>query len=283
MATREAVTGLQVQAPVRYKGVAVGKVTTVNFSRDGEVLVRMAIAPDAPITQSTYATLDLQGVTGLSFVQLNDEGRPGAPLLPGPNGGVPRIPLRPGLLGELSDGAGALVGKVNTAVDRINALLSDDNRSAISAALSDGAAALHSLNTLLARSEKLLSMQLDPTRADIPALVREGKAALKSVRSAAEQASKTIADLGLVTGEAQKAVRSATAPGGTMSRLNASVDAVSADTLPRVQRLTDDASRALRRLDDVTGQLQSNPQALLFGHGRLPPGPGEPGFTAPKK
>lgn len=279
MRTREAVTGLQEQANVRYKGVAVGKVTGIGFSPDGEVRVRIAVSPDTPVTQSTYATLDMQGVTGLSFVQLNDDGEPGAPLVAGP-GGVPLIPLRPGLLGELSDGAGALLARVNTTVERLNQLLSENNTNAISSALADASAAARSLSSLVERSDRLLAAQLDPARTNIPALVREGQAALKSVRAAADQANKTIAELGQVSTEAQQAVRAATAPSGTLSRLNASVDAVSSDTLPRVARLTDDASRALRRLDDVTSQLQSNPQAFLYGNGPIPPGPGEPGFAA---
>ncbi|MBR6976371.1 MAG: MCE family protein, partial [Ottowia sp.] len=112
MATFDAVTGLQEQASVRYKGVTVGKVTDITFSQEGEVLVRLAISPDTPITKSTYATLNLQGVTGLSFVQLNDHEEDRTPLAAGPNG-VPRIPLHPGLLSimafEYRMAAGSLV------------------------------------------------------------------------------------------------------------------------------------------------------------------------------
>ena len=76
MVTDDAVSGLQPQAVVRFKGVAVGKVTSIGFDRGNRanVLVRIAVAPDAPITKSTFATLTYQGVTGLSFVQLDDAG-----------------------------------------------------------------------------------------------------------------------------------------------------------------------------------------------------------------
>ena len=271
MSTRDAVTGLQVQAPVRYKGVSVGKVTSISFSPEGEVLVRLAISPDTPVTQATFATLNLQGVTGLSFVQLNEQGDNRAPLVASESG-VPRIPLHPGLLSEMSDRAGALVEKTTLAVDRINQLLDDGNRNSITETLQEAAAAARSLRTLLDRS-------------DIPSLVREGSDALRSVRAAADQAHKTVRELGTITSEAKTTLRAVTAPGGTLNRLNSSVDAVTADTLPRITRLTDDASHALRRLDDVTGQLQTNPQALLYGNGPIPPGPGEPGFssTAPHK
>jgi phospholipid/cholesterol/gamma-HCH transport system substrate-binding protein len=77
ISTRETVTGLQPQAPVRYRGVDVGKVDTIGFDTKtaGNVLMRLEVDSAAPITADTFATLGFQGVTGLSFVQLDDSGR----------------------------------------------------------------------------------------------------------------------------------------------------------------------------------------------------------------
>ena len=267
MATREAVTGLQVQAAVRYKGVSVGKVTAITFSPQGEVLVRLAISPETPVSQATYATLNLQGVTGLSFVQLDDGGASGgaSPLAAGPNG-VPRIPLRPGLLSIMGDRAEAFAEKATRAIDRFNQLLDEGNQASISNVLAETAGAMRRLNGLLEQS-------------DIPALVRDGSDALRSVQAAADRVDKAAADLSTVSRDAKTAMQSLTASGGTISRLNSSLDSLSIDTLPRIARLTDDASRALRHLDDVAGQLKANPQALLYGNGAIAPGPGEAGFS----
>src|SRR3954447_20634087 len=104
ISTRETVTGLQEQAPVRFRGVDVGKVKRIGFDPKviGNVLVRMEIDRDTPLTRDTFATLSYQGVTGLAFIQLSDLGKP-APRL-APNDEVPpRIPLRPGLLARLEE------------------------------------------------------------------------------------------------------------------------------------------------------------------------------------
>src|SRR5436190_4171839 len=67
LSTREAVSGLQPQAVVRYRGIAVGKVTSIDFDPKvkGNVRVRITVDEKVPLTTSSFATLSYQGVTGL--------------------------------------------------------------------------------------------------------------------------------------------------------------------------------------------------------------------------
>src|SRR4051794_32237287 len=101
--TRETLTGLQSQAVVRFRGVDVGKVSGIFFDREvqGNVVVRLEVDHEAPVTKDTFATLGFQGVTGLSFIQLDDHGKP-APRLVAQDGRPPRIPLEPGLFSKLA-------------------------------------------------------------------------------------------------------------------------------------------------------------------------------------
>ncbi len=58
---------------MRYKGVAVGKVTDIAFDdvQKGHVLIRIAVDSKAPVsTTGTYAMLGYQGVTGIAHIQL---------------------------------------------------------------------------------------------------------------------------------------------------------------------------------------------------------------------
>ena len=52
LSSGEGVAGLQPQAAVRYKGVSVGRVTHIGFDSQasGNVLIRIAVSVDAPIT-----------------------------------------------------------------------------------------------------------------------------------------------------------------------------------------------------------------------------------------
>ena len=276
MTTTDAVTGLQPQAVVRFKGVAVGKVTNIDFDPDkpGNVLVELAVDRNAPVTQSTFATLAFQGVTGLSFVQLDDDGSSSAAPVAGPNG-VPRIPLKPNALGQLQDMASDLVEKVGQATDRVNQMLGPDNQAALSSALTELGAAAKSVNQLASHTDKTIQgIQLE-------GLIRQTSGTLATIDKAAAQVRVTAANLDTTVGELGQGVQRVTGPGGVVDRMSEGASTVTSTTLPRIQNLTEDASRTIRRLDRIANALSENPQAFIYGSGTVPPGPGEPGFQAP--
>lgn len=281
--TRDPVTGLQPQAPVRYKGVAVGKVTEIGFDPDqaGHVRVEIAVNYDAPITRATFATLAFQGVTGLSFIQLDDNGEDAQPPEPGPRGGVPRIPLRPSALGQLQDSITTLAEKVATVADSLNQVLGPDNRASLANALTEIGGAARNISQLAANVDKTVEAQFGPRNSSIPQLVKQTTATMQSVQTAAQEARGVLASLSATADDAQKALARVTAPGGMIDSLGQTVDTAATSTLPRIQQLSEDASRAVRRIDQVADTLGDNPQALLYGRGAVPPGPGEPGFVAP--
>ena len=76
LTTSEPVSGLQPQATVRFRGIAVGKVASIDFDPKirGNVRVRISVDERVPLTKSSYAALSYQGVTGLASIALNDDG-----------------------------------------------------------------------------------------------------------------------------------------------------------------------------------------------------------------
>ena len=92
----------------------------VVVARDGRALP--SADRGTPLTRDTFATLSYQGVTGLAFIQLSDEGGTAARLVP--NDEVPpRIPLRPGLLSKLTAKGEAILDQVEQITARVNGLL----------------------------------------------------------------------------------------------------------------------------------------------------------------
>jgi phospholipid/cholesterol/gamma-HCH transport system substrate-binding protein len=282
ISTRETVTGLQPQAPVRYRGVDVGKVDTIGFDpkTTGNVLLRLEVDSAAPVTAETFATLSFQGVTGLAFVQLDDSGKPAPRLVPNDEA-PPRIPLRPGLLAKLQDRGEKILDQVEQATVRINQVLGDPNQKRLAAALDNVGEAATSVSKLSTSVTTILNAQLGPDRVDIPSFVKNADATLSSVRGTADQAKATIAEFGRVG-------QRLNAKDGPVDRLAEgaeglahAADSFNAATLPRINRVTEDASRAARQLSRTVNGINDNPQSLIFGSGAAQPGPGEPGFTPP--
>lgn len=282
ISTRESVTGLQEQAPVRYRGVDVGKVTAIGFDarQQGNVLVRLDVEEGTPITAETFATLSFQGVTGLAFVQLDDNGQ-AAPLLPPNDEAPPRIPLRPGLLTKLADRGEAILEQVEQITTRVNQIVSDTNQKKLAGTLDSVSQAADSLTALSQNMNATLTAQFGPRQVNIPALVRHTDEALTSLRATSEETRATIAAIG-------DTARRLNANGGPMDRLaegtealSRAADIFSSATLPRLNKVSEDTSRAVRQLSRTVNAINDNPQSLIFGTGRVEPGPGEQGFVPP--
>ena len=275
ISTRETVTGLQEQAVVRYRGVEVGKVAAIGFDpkAQGNVLMRLEIDRDAPVTKDTFATLSFQGVTGLAFVQLDDTGKP-APRLQPEDGRPPRIPLRPSLLSKLADKGEVIVERIDQLTVRMNQMLSDENQRRFSSALDNMGTAAADAGKLARRLDATVGSRVDP--------------ALAAVQKSADQVGRTAADFSRTAADFSQTARRLNEKDGPIDRLAAGTEALShaADsfnsaTLPRINRVTEETSRAVRQLARAANTINDNPQSLIFGSGAIAPGPGEPGFTAP--
>src|SRR5688500_2629906 len=82
LVSRHPVSGLNPQAPVRYRGITVGKVVNIEFdpAEPRVILIEIAVKAGTPLTRGTFAQLGSQGVTGLSYVMLDDDGTKPEPL-----------------------------------------------------------------------------------------------------------------------------------------------------------------------------------------------------------
>ena len=274
LTTRDGVSGLQPQAAVRYKGVAVGKVTHIGFDPQlsGNVLVRIAVDDDAPITPTTFATLGYQGVTGLSYILLDDAGKAHPPLPPGPSG-LPRLPLHSSPFAQLSEQGPVILGQVQEMTQRVNQLLSDDNQKRFSAAAS--------VDTLTRRIDRSVTESLDPALAALPALAKDASGAVQSLKKAGDQVS-------VMAGAFGQTAQRLNAPGGPIEQASRGVetfsqaaDRLKTSTLPSLERAADDTGRAARQVARTAADVSANPQAFIYGSGPASPGPGEPGFVAP--
>ena len=274
MSTRETVSGLQPQAPVRFRGVPVGKIEFIGFDRKvkGNVLVRISVDRGTPMTKSTFATVSTQGVTGLGFIQLDDEDG-SAEVLVANDDDPPRIPLKPGLMDKLIKKSEVIMDQVEQVSLSLNKLLSPDNQAVMTGAVRQIGEAAGSVSKL--------AQSMEPTLARLPALSREASQTLESLKTAADEVSATATSVGNTAqrlnekgGPIDKVAEGSTA-------LVSTIETFSAATLPKLSDVADETTRTLRQLRRTVGAVDDNPQSLIFGNGPPQPGPGEPGFSAP--
>jgi phospholipid/cholesterol/gamma-HCH transport system substrate-binding protein len=296
LSTAEAVTGLSEQAAVRFRGINVGKVTNIGFDpqNQGHVLLRISVAKNVPLTQSTFATLGYQGVTGLAFVQLDNEG--GSTVALATNDDEPtRIPLRPGLLSKFADQGSFILEQAQRISQSVGELLSPANQKAIMDSVQAIGDSATQLGAASQRIQIVLDAQLGPERTDIPALVAETRTTLRALQKTTTDLNAT-AQAATATATAITAVATeVTAPDGLLQRLGQTADelsrsaqAINTEVLPNAARAADSAARtaeaatkAARGVDRAANLLADEPRSLIFGSGSASPGPGEPGFAAP--
>ncbi len=285
ISTHAPVTGLQAQAAVRFRGIPVGKVLSIGFDPKvpGNVLVRVSVDDATPITQSTFATLAFQGVTGLSFVQLDDTGASRAELPTPPDGGAARIPLRPGVFSKITEQGADAMAQIEETTRRLNALLAPEQQKALMSAVTNMGTAASRISELAQHLDQMLSTESGTDRVNMPQLARDASATLKALQNTAAEAARTAQEGSKAATEMARVAQRLNQSGGTLDRLQEGADALAttgrtlnASTLPALGKAARQTDRALSTLNDT-------PQALLYGTGSVPPGPGEPGFTAPEE
>ena len=123
------VSGLSRASDVRFAGLPVGQVVDVSLApeRDGNVLVRVEIDADTPVREDSVATIEAQGVTGVSFVSIS-AGSSDAPLLQEVSRrDFPEITAGRSALQSLTEDAPEILEEVLSAIRQVNEVLDAEN------------------------------------------------------------------------------------------------------------------------------------------------------------
>ena len=274
----ESVSGLNLNAPVKYRGVDVGKVREITLDKSNPELVRLifAIERGVPIKEDTVATLKTQGLTGIAYVELSG-GTRASPPLAAKEGEYPQISTKPSLAARLENVLTSLMAKLDSTSSSITAFLSPENQAAFKSALADVstvartlAARKDTIDKGLASASKAFENTARVTAELAPVIERVGRSA-DAVKAMGDEAARASASAGKTIDSAGKTVETI---GGDLKRFTA-------ETLPELERLLGELSvlaTSLRRLSD---QTQRSPSSLLFGRKSVPSGPGEKSGAPP--
>ena len=262
----ESVSGLNLDAPVRYRGVDVGHVRRIALAPGNveQVQVTLDIDPGTPIKEDTVAVLQTQGLTGISYVELTGGHRDAPPLKARAGETVPVIKSGASLMNRLESSSTVLLDNLNRASDNINALLDEDNRRAIRSTIAD----LQVLSrTLAARSATI-------------------DAGLGSAARTADNAARFTATLPDLTRRVERSAEAFDRMTNQLGGAGASASTVldtsrgdlrqfTSETLPEVRELVAELRDLTATLRRVSHEIETNPGVLLAGKPAAKPGPGE--------
>ena len=266
----QSMDGLDVDSAVKMRGIKVGSVTGFDFVSEPSDAVKVVVkvSEGTPVREGAEAYVKRNMVTGLATIEIANPEDEGPLLVAVPKG--EKYPVIAEGSSELDKVASAVTRMAENGaqvLDKMNALLSEQNQARISATLAN----------LQAISDHLVSnrQSLEAAVQGIRDASDEFRFAGASITQAATRAEGSITEVGK---NAQTALKEAARTLESMQKeaqaLSAKLQAISDQGALEFSAMSRDVRTAA---DSVTtaGQKLSNPKALLFGPGKQQPGPGE--------
>jgi len=253
------VSGLNRGSTVRYLGVEVGKVVAIRIDKRAadRVQVIADIDSQAPISRETLASLSLQGVTGLLYIDLLANADLKRKMAPVPSEQYPVIDSVQSnfdlFLASLPD----LVGRAADVADRASRVLSDENLAAFNSTM---------------RSIEQSAASLPTTMRDAAEVVAQFKATSADLRAAAAGARTLIDTSGPDLAAASERIRviseNLAATTANLDRLmtehREDLGLFLRDSLPEMERLVRDSRQAAQEFRELSRSLKADPSQLLY-------------------
>src|SRR5262245_6591436 len=164
------VTGLQVDGTVRYRGVPVGRIIDIAIDPKNIATIRVTIEIDAdtPVRTDTVASIELQGITGVTYILLKGGKQESASLPKTMAEPYPRITSTPSRIEQLFETAPDLLTKANVLIERVTLLFNDENEKNIAETLAN---------------LRALSDRFSKGGGNLDAMLESGKSALAKIDS----------------------------------------------------------------------------------------------------
>jgi len=236
------VTGLGKGTLTRYNGIEVGRITNLEFDPNDpqRVIVTMQVQPNLNIREDSVASIDSQGFTGGTFVEITG-GTAASPLLVAHEGQrYPVIRTKPSTFAQLQQTAPEVVAKLSLAASRLNDLLNDNNRRSIAHILAN----LDETSQAIARR----SADIDATIANANKAMANLSDASNGLRPTLEHVDLTIQKYGKVADDADSFING--------------------EGLAQFSDLISEMRRLVSNLTQLSDQINRTPTKLLFGDRR---------------
>jgi phospholipid/cholesterol/gamma-HCH transport system substrate-binding protein len=262
----ESVSGLNLNAPVRYRGVEVGRVRAIALAPDNVELVQVTLQIErgTPVKEDTVAMLETQGLTGISYVDLTSGHRESDPLKARPGEEFPVIRSGASLISRLETSVPVLLAGLARASDNLNAVLDEDNQRALKRTLAD--------LELLSRTLATRSAAIDSGLADAARTARNTARFTEQLPQLVQRVERSADAFDRMAGQLGAAGSSAS---GTIDGTRVDLQRFTGETLPELRELVGELRELTATMQRAAEKVERSPSTLLFSQPPSRRGPGE--------
>lgn len=262
----ESVQGLDVESPVKYRGVSIGRVQSISVAPDSKLIqVVLKIESGQTLDSDLVAQLKVVGITGSMFVELdrNKKDEPDrSPPLSFPSE-YPIVASRPSEISELVRGIDDVINQIRSVdlegisekiklnLDNINQMIDDANVKGISKNIESSLERVS--NILDSRRWNKIVASVENTMVGVEGIVAENQKTIKTA----------VQDFGQAMEEAN-----------TLLEKGSSLVSGTADSHSHLRRhlllIAQNLEKASENLQRLVDLLADHPSQLMFGQPPLP-------------
>lgn len=241
MISRSRVLGLNEQAAVRFRGVTVGHVEKIELDEKDPLAIDIEISVDRRLhfTRGVHGNLAGQGLTGLSYIELDDDGHDNRPL-----GDAP-IPLA-------ESDMTAMIESGKQAMAQITEITNNTNR------------LLKKINLVLdedgLRHVRIMLKNMEDVSARLEPLLKSSTETLEAARPVLSKFDRTLNDIS----------RTSANFNDTLDEMRKIGVNVNEETLPRINQLSHQLNEDAVSLNRLLNTLDDHPESMIFGKPRPP-------------
>ncbi len=275
----ESVLGLNLNSPVKYRGLDVGKVVKLGINPKNTEQVRVVISIDknTPIKTTTVAKLTAQGITGLSYINLS-LGDKNSPYLttPPPGEKYPVIKTIPSFFESFQTSFGNVYNKVSHTLDKIDQVLDEKNQRELHKLLAQSAEFFNRLNKTLSdetishlrgsmQNLDSITQQLDATMPKVDHLIEHTIAWERSIANSLASVMESYLSI----------EKSMNEIGEAFQRGDFDVKSMTSELIPAINKSLNSLNRLLAQLHATIDEYKENPRDILFKQTQTKKAPGE--------
>jgi len=274
----ESVLGLNVDAPVKYRGINVGKVSHLRISPNNteRVEVQVTILKSTPIKESTVARLTAQGITGLSYINLSLGENNALELTCKGDEEYPVIKTVPSFFEDFENSLGSVSSKLARTLSKTEQLLNEKNQEQIKLLLTKSASFMNKLDRLLdektiislhrsAKNLESFSNKLDRMMPKIDIFVDKSIEWESKIDNSFASIMNSYLGIRSSMDEIKRAVSSG----------EFNVKEIALDIVPTINNTLLDMQDLMIKLQDTLNQYDRSPSDILFKQEEIKKAPGE--------